>query len=120
MDGAEHRALVDAVLGVARLATGCIAQRAHTAGQGWKRQRRERLADESERRRCIDEAAVSHEDHRREAGGALERPRERLPEDLSYRLVATPPYGIVLFVIDATTLLPRLVLWLPRMLGYRG
>jgi len=60
------------VLTVAVLVSGCSWQQAYQSTQGWQRNQCNRLADQTERERCLGSAAtaMSYNEYQRQTEGA--------------------------------------------------
>jgi hypothetical protein len=50
-------------------AFGCTTEQAYNTGQAWQRKQCNKIADQSERDRCMSETGASYEDYKRDTGG---------------------------------------------------
>jgi hypothetical protein len=66
------RCIVTHVLFAAVLcvAAGCSSQELYGTGQTWQRNECQRIQDLQERKRCMERAALSHEEYQKEAAAA--------------------------------------------------
>jgi hypothetical protein len=51
------------------IASGCTWQQAYSASQTWQRNACNRLIEQTERERCLSNAAMTYEDYRRQTAG---------------------------------------------------
>lgn len=61
--------LIGAAAAFLSIASGCSWQQAYSAGQEWQRNACNRLAEHTERERCLSNADMDYDDYRRRAVG---------------------------------------------------
>ena len=51
-------------------ATGCTSKQIYDANQGWQHRECNKIADQTERDRCMQDASASYEDYKRKTEGS--------------------------------------------------
>lgn len=57
-------------LAISLAATGCTSKQVYDTGQGWQRRECNKIVDQNERNRCMNDVNTTYEDYKRNTAGS--------------------------------------------------